>query len=444
MRILAIETSCDETAIAIADFTREKNGVSIRVLSHLISSQAKIHTKFGGVVPNLARREHEKNLVPMLMTALRGSGIMNEARPRRKRRGIGAGFDGYVSAPPTLKSATAFIPAASGRDFRRHSDKESGRKISIHNSNFLTPNSILEREAEILRQFKKYIVTLPPPDIDAIAVTYGPGLAPALWTGVNFARALAYLWDKPLIPVNHMAGHLYSAFLEKSGESLQATSYELSAVQFPILALLVSGAHTELVLMRKHNRFQIIGETRDDAVGEVFDKVARMLGLKYPGGPVIAKLALKGNPRAYDLPRPMLHTKDYDFSFSGLKTAVLYLVRDLGKLTPRRKQNIAASFQTASIEVLVKKTIRATKEYKVKTVLIGGGVAANTTLRKHLGEAVAKEISHSCFLIPDSRLTGDNALMIAVAAYFCNQKSAPHEVRADANLRLGENNELNQ
>ena len=399
MRILAIETSCDETAIAIADFKRGKNGVSVRVLSHLISSQTKLHAKFGGVVPNLARREHEKNLVPMLMTALREAGI------RKKELG-------------------------------------KKRNTESHNSKFIIPDSILERETELLRQFKKHIVALPVPDIDVIAVTYGPGLAPALWTGVNFARALATLWHKPLIPVNHMAGHFYSAFLQKSGvETLPTTTYKLQAIKFPALALLVSGGHTELVLMRKHGTFQIIGETRDDAVGEAFDKVARMLGLKYPGGLEIARLALAGNPNAYALPRPMLATKDYDFSFSGLKTAVLYLIRDLtqasqAKLTAKQKANIAASFQTAAMEVLAKKTIRAAKEHKTKTLILGGGVAANVALRAALGTAIKKDIPHSSFLIPISSLCGDNALMIATAAYFCNQKSAPDKVRADANLRL--------
>ncbi|MFY9463318.1 MAG: tRNA (adenosine(37)-N6)-threonylcarbamoyltransferase complex transferase subunit TsaD [Candidatus Sungiibacteriota bacterium] len=410
MRILAIETSCDETAVAVAEFrngrgqsrtyprTNADKTIRVNVLSHLISSQVKIHAKFGGVVPNLARREHEKNLVPMLRSALTESHLLKK-NPR--------------------------APA----------------NTSIHRC--IEVEGILQREPELLRRFKKSIMPLTPPDIDAIAVTYGPGLAPALWVGVNFAHALAHLWNKPLIPVNHMAGHLFSAFLQKSGvKCLQPTTYNLPPIKFPLLALLVSGGHTELVLMQKRGIFKIIGETRDDAVGEAFDKVARILGLKYPGGPEIARLAEKGNPRAYALPRPMLHTKDYDFSFSGLKTAVLYLVRSLTqtKFGSVKKADIAAGFQAAAIEVLIKKTIRAAKEYKIKTLALGGGVAANALLRAALAAAIKKELPHVAFFIPDQTLCGDNALMIAVAAYFAGKKKSPEQamsLRADANLRLG-------
>ncbi len=390
MKILAIETSCDETAIAIADFTRAKSGVRVRVLSHIVSSQVKIHAKFGGVVPNLARREHEKNLVPILMQALR------EAKNKKQEV------------------------------------RKAGREIL--DSKFLLLDSILERELELLAQFKKSLASLAAPDIDAIAVTSGPGLAPALWVGINFARGLSHLWNKPLIPVNHMAGHIYSALLQKRGVNKK---FQVSGFRFPALALLVSGGHTELVLMRGHGKFKIIGETLDDAVGEAFDKVARILELPYPGGPEISRLAEQGDSKKYPLPSPMINSKNYDFSFSGLKTAALYLVRDLGKLDRKKKQDIAASFQKSAVDVLVKKTIRAADEYKVKTILLGGGVSANHHLQKTLGYAIRRELPDSCFLIPDSRLTGDNALMIAAAAYFCGKKKAPDTVRADANARLG-------
>lgn len=384
--ILAIETSCDETAIAIADFKRVPTavGTRVRVLSHLISSQAKLHAAFGGVVPNLARREHEKNLAPMLMTALKEAKLKN-----RKRLTVGR---------------------------------------NLH--------AILEREPMLLAQFRKSITPIDIPDIDTIAVTYGPGLAPALWTGVNFARALAHLWNKPLIPVNHMAGHLFSAFLQKS----EKNDFQIANFKFPILALLVSGGHTELVLVKKPWQFRVIGETLDDAAGEAFDKVARILGLPYPGGPEIARLAEKGNPEAYPLPRPMLHTNDYNFSFSGLKTAVLYLVRDLSPYETRsHRADLAASFQAAAIEVLVKKTFRAAKEYKIKTILLGGGVAANNALRAALRAALKKEVPISDIRFPISDLCGDNALMIAAAAYFCGKKKSPKQttlLRADANARL--------
>ena len=399
MRILAIETSCDETAIAIADFERAPAGARVRVLSHLISSQAKLHAAYGGVVPNLARREHEKNLVPMSRSALTQAHLFKK-NPR--------------------------VPT----------------NTSIHQC--IEVEKILERESELLRRFKKSIEPLAPPDIGAIAITFGPGLAPALWTGVNFARALAILWDKPLIPVNHMAGHLYSAFLQKNG----VENFQIPNSQFPILALLVSGNHTELVLVKKPWHFQLIGSTLDDAAGETFDKVARIMGFPYPGGPAISRLAEKGDPKNYPLPRPMLHSKNYNFSFSGLKTAAFYLIRDItgsmawqtkSKLTAQQKADIAASFQAAAIEVLVKKTIRAAREYKVKTLALGGGVAANVALRAALATAIKKDLPNTAFLIPDSSLCGDNALMIAVAAYFSGKKKSPEQamsLRADANARL--------
>ncbi len=298
MKILAIETSCDETAIAMADFSGGRKNPTIGVNASLISSQVKLHEKFGGVVPNLARREHEKNLVPILLRALKEAGL-KEAK----------------------------------------SKKQELRTIKIL-------DSILEREPELLAQFKKQIAPLTPPAIDAIAVTSGPGLAPALWVGVNFARALAYLWKKPLIPVNHMAGHFYSAFLQK-----KRGAFNIQHSTFPVLALLVSGGHTELILARGHGKFNIIGETVDDAAGEAFDKVARMLGLPYPGGPAISALAkikfkVKSLKLKVSLPRPMLNSKDHNFSFSGLKTAVLYLTRDLGvkknqEVTPAYCQRIS-------------------------------------------------------------------------------------------------------
>jgi len=401
MRILAVETSCDETAIALAEFFGPKKKPDIKVLSNIVSSQIKLHAKFGGVIPNLAKREHQKNLVLVLLRALKETKLL-----------------------------------------------ESNIKHKVSNkldTKYKILNTILEREPELLTQFKKHILPLKPPIIDAIVVTYGPGLAPALWVGVNFAKAIAYLWNKPLIPINHMAGHIYSSLLQ-----IQNIKYKILDIKFPALALLVSGGHTELVFMQGHRKYKIIGETRDDAVGEAFDKVARILGLGYPGGPKISRLAQKGDPKKYPLPSPMINSKDYNFSFSGLKTAVLYLVYDVPylvryklyrtkygtKLPLQVKTDIAASFQKAVVDVLVKKTVRAAKEYRVKTILLGGGVAANKELRLRLGEAVRKELLDSKFLIPNSLLTGDNALMIAVAAYFSGKKNIWHKIRADANARL--------
>ncbi|MDO8600378.1 MAG: tRNA (adenosine(37)-N6)-threonylcarbamoyltransferase complex transferase subunit TsaD [bacterium] len=410
MRILAIETSCDETAIAITDFLGTRKRPRIRVRSHIVLSQIKLHTKFGGVVPNLAKREHQRNLVPILLSVLKESRL--------------------------LKS--------------KIKNQKSKLQFKIKNI-----EKILEREPELLLRFKKYIVPLAKPNIDAIAVTYGPGLAPALWVGVNFAKALSALWNAPIIPVNHMAGHLYSAFLHKSG---------IKNFQFPALALLVSGGHTELVLMRGYGKYKVIGETLDDAAGEAFDKVARLLGLGYPGGPHIAVLSQyaqthaekyadtrrnflrdsalrqRSSAREPKLPRPMMNTKDYNFSFSGLKTAVLYLLRDHPELLRSKfgKAVVAKEFQDAVVEVLVAKTIRAAKEYKTKTILLGGGVAANRSLREELIKNLQKELPKAVCWMPEAVLTGDNALMIALAAFFEKKKPIKDYTKfsAEANLRL--------
>ncbi|MBI4225148.1 MAG: tRNA (adenosine(37)-N6)-threonylcarbamoyltransferase complex transferase subunit TsaD [Candidatus Sungbacteria bacterium] len=392
MKILAIETSCDETAVAILEINGSKRDPQFRVLSHIVSSQVKIHTKFGGVVPNLARREHERNLPLILKRTLRESGLLRISK-------------------------------------------------QIPNSKFQTVEKILERESDISTWFKREGIKIEAPDIDAIAVTYGPGLAPALWVGVNFAKALSCLWNKPLIPVNHMAGHFYSALIETKKRGLKMKT-EYKKIAFPVLALLVSGAHTELVLIKKHGDFRIIGSTLDDAAGEAFDKVARMLGFGYPGGPAISAAAeMEFSPPKADpikFPRPVINSKNYDFSFSGLKTAVLYFIRSIEKTHSIKKlcPAIAREFQNAVTDVLVTKTIRAAKECKVKTVTLGGGVAANAALRERLAAELAGQLPKVSFITPELSLTGDNGLMIALAAYFCGKKKAWTAVQADANLNL--------
>jgi N6-L-threonylcarbamoyladenine synthase len=251
-----------------------------------------------------------------------------------------------------------------------------------------------------------------------------------------------------------MAGHLYSALLQKNLK-LQAPNYKqyqnskskaqknlefvICDLKFPALALLVSGGHTELVLTKGHGKYKVVGETLDDAAGEAFDKVARLLGLPYPGGQEIAKISAiyEARPHKIKLPRPMIGSRDYNFSFSGLKTAVLYLIRDLGeKKAKRLRPAIAREFQNAVVEVLVKKTIRAAKQYKVKTILLGGGVAANKLLREQLAKAIRKDLPDVNYQLPMSNLTGDNALMIALAAYFQGKKKDLDQVEADANLHL--------
>lgn len=422
MRILAIETSCDETAIAIADFSGTKNQPRVKVWANVVSSQVKLHARYGGVVPNLAKREHQKNLVPVLLKALEEAGLNPKVKTQKSKLQVKI------------------------------------KKIE----------EILQREDILLKRFKKEILKINPPEIGVIAVTVGPGLEPALWVGVNFAKALAHLWHKPLTPVNHMEGHIYSAFLqpprhsELSEEFLRnsSPSFRMTSPVFPTLALLVSGGHTELVLVKDFGKYQIIGETLDDAAGECFDKAARLLGLPYPGGPEIAKLAegvsysvmaspapeqirygARNDPTInITLPRPMLNSKDFNFSFSGLKTAVLYLLRDLEKQKIDVKKlcpAIAREFQDAVIEVLIKKTLAAAKEYKPKTIILGGGVAANKRLRKEFETAVKKNLLHVTYLLSPAFLTGDNALMITLAAFFTGKKKDWNEIKTEANLKLG-------
>lgn len=373
MRILAIETSCDETAIAILDASGTRARPVFRVRANVVSSQVALHRKYGGVVPNLAKREHQKNLVPVLLAALRQAGLYKKNR--------------------TLINRTAEV------------------------------EMIFSHEPDLAKNFLKALPHIAKPRIDAIAVTYGPGLAPALWTGVNFARALSLIWNIPIIPVNHLAGHIYINVLRGA------------RISFPALALIVSGGHTELVIMRSHDRYRIIGETRDDAVGEAFDKVAKLMGLGYPGGPIISKLAERGNAEAYPFPSPMLNSSDFDFSYSGLKTSVLYALREIPLVDAKTKNDISASFQEAAIRVLVAKTIRAAKQFGVRTLAVGGGVAANKKLRSYLEDA-AQELPSLNLLLPEIAETTDNALMIAAAAFFKKKMAAWRHLRAAPDLRL--------
>ena len=303
--------------------------------------------------------------------------------------------------------------------------------------------------------------------VDAIAVTYGPGLEPSLWTGVVFTKELSAKWGVPVIPVNHMEGHILSVFGKNKGK------FKIPKFNSPSLALLVSGGHTQLVLSKKWMQYEIIGETVDDAVGEAFDKVARMLGLPYPGGPEISRLAeeerlkrdtgksipeghaylsadklLKTQPVGFrspsgdyspvSLPRPMLYTKDFNFSYSGLKTAVLYFIRDKGPLNDAMKSAIALEFENAAIECLTHKTKKAIEKYGVKTLVIGGGVAANKHLRNEMKKVTGKKTK---LLFPGPGLSTDNSIMIGIAGYLNyikNKKKVPKlaSIKATGNLRL--------
>jgi len=388
MIILGIETSCDDTAIAV--LRAEKS--NFKILSNIVSSQIEIHRKYGGVYPTLAKREHQKNLVPVLEKALKKAGFLEI-------------FNSQFSI-----------------------------------SNFQKLKQILEREEYLFKQLEKFFKKYKKPKIDVVAVTIGPGLEPCLWAGVNFAKALGYFWKVPVIPVNHIEGHIIVNFVDKAQMS------KLKSQIFPAVALVVSGGHTQLVLVEKIGRYKIIGETRDDAAGECFDKTARILGLPYPGGPAIAREAeklqtTKRSKTQANLPRPMIHSKDYDFSFSGLKTAVLYEFRKRPKKVRESKEYIremAREIQQSIIDILIKKTIKAAKEFKARTIILGGGVVANKELRKQFEEKIKKEFPDSKLLIPDLKFCTDNAVMIAVAAYFNkNKKSSWKNLEADANLRLG-------
>lgn len=346
MKILAFETSCDETGIALVEGEKTPAGFAFKTLKSALLSQAALHAPYGGVYPNLAKREHQKNL------------------------------------PVLCKEFESETP-------------------------------------------------------DALAVTHGPGLEPALWQGITFTQALVQKSALPLIPVNHMEAHLISSLVRDG---------EIKNIHLPVLALLISGGHTEFVLMKEWFKYEIIGQTLDDAVGEAFDKVARLLGLPYPGGPEISKQASaareKGLSSTVKLPRPMLQNNSCDVSFSGLKTAALYALR--GKeLSGEEKSAFAAEFEDAVGDIFVSKTRRALEQTEAQTFVIGGGVAANAFLRKKLQELVEDEFPDVEFRLPELSITGDNAIMIAQAALArrlsgLSDAAEPASIRAVGNLALGQ------
>ena len=376
MRILGIESSCDETAVALVTGKDE----TLQIEKNLIASQVAIHAKYGGVVPEVAARSHVDAIFPLLL------------------------------------------------------------------------------EAGIPRDGK---------GIDAIAVTAGPGLVPALRVGVELAKALAYFWQKPLVAVNHLEGHIYSVWLKGAGGPEGA-----GGPKFPALALLVSGGHTEIISMKDHGAYELLGMTRDDAAGEAFDKVGKLLGLAYPGGPAVSKCAEQGNPSAIAFPRPMIESGDLDFSFAGLKTAVAvwlkhnpllpelacptkpwrsgvegraprpacaYRLRTDRQARGIKIEDVCASFQAAVVEVLVTKTLTAVDRMRPASVILSGGVSANVLLRETLGKTLAEKFLDITYHVPDRALTGDNAAMIAAAGYFRAQKKDfkdPLSLIADPHMRL--------
>ncbi len=265
-------------------------------------------------------------------------------------------------------------------------------------------------------------------NLDAIAVTYGPGLIGSLLVGTETAKVLSKIWNKPLLPVNHLLGHFYANWIENPTPPV-----------FPCIGLLVSGGHTDLVLFTNHNKYKYLGGTRDDAAGESFDKCARLLGLSYPGGPEISKLASQGDSLRFKLPRPMINSKDFDFSFSGLKTAVANIVNS-GQGTGYSKANLAAGIEAAIVEVLVEKTIRAAKKYNVEQIMIAGGVASNQKLTSDLKLKIENLKLKIKVAVPPPSLCTDNGAMIAACAFFTKPVNPPAggplNIEADPNLSL--------
>ncbi|HSW48446.1 MAG TPA: tRNA (adenosine(37)-N6)-threonylcarbamoyltransferase complex transferase subunit TsaD [Candidatus Saccharimonadales bacterium] len=269
-------------------------------------------------------------------------------------------------------------------------------------------------------------------NINAIALTYGPGLIGSLLVGVETAKTLAYVLDKPIIPINHMIGHIYANFIDKNSEPRTKNQEPRTEIQFPAIALVVSGGHTDLLLMEKHGDFKLLGGTRDDAAGEAFDKIGRLLGLSYPGGPEIEKAAIDGNPKSFRFPRPLIGSADFDFSFSGLKTAVLRETQSIGKLDKQTVNDLSYATQDAIVDVITKKTMKAALKYNAKSLLISGGVSANQSLCDRF-KVLCAQLSVK-FFAPQKSLCTDNAAMIASAAYF-NYKPAPLEkITADPEL----------
>jgi N6-L-threonylcarbamoyladenine synthase len=403
MNILAIETSCDETAMTLMSVEGEIQNLHIEVHKELVASQVDVHKEFGGVVPMLAKREHLKNL-PMLYQKIFGMTNNKCLMSNEEKKSI-------THNPPV--SATA----------------DPGKSPNIDK-------------------------------VDLIAVTVGPGLEPALWAGINFAQELSQQHNIPMVGVNHLHGHMYSFLLEQKGGSTKSETrnpdkdleIRNSSLEFPCVVLLVSGGHTMLILMKSMTEYEKLGETRDDAVGECFDKVARMLGFSYPGGPEISQHSLEGGVDAIEFPSPMIYEDNYDFSYSGLKTSVLYYLRNwvakekgvlpesellnsdmlAQSLPDALKNDVAASFQEAAIRPLIHKTVKAIREYGARSVVLGGGVAANNQLRESLATAVAQEGAQVS--MPPLTYCMDNATMIGIAGYVTHLQGWQLPLEADGNL----------
>lgn len=363
MIILSIETSCDETAVSIIEATGDFPHATYTVLGDALFSQIEIHREYGGVFPAVAKREHALTLVPMLEKAISQANL------------------------PKLPHHALF--------------PEKKEELQ----------TLLAREPGLADALIAFFEQYNTPAIDLIAVTKGPGLEPTLWVGINFAKALSSLWNVPVVGVNHMEGHIFGSLFDGT---------KIAPLAFPAIALLISGGHTEIILMKEWGSYELVGRTRDDAVGEAFDKVARTLGLPYPGGPEISKRAEvrreKHIPNTLSFPRPMLNTNDCDFSFSGLKTSILYHVKDKD-LSEEDRQEISEAFEDAVTEVLLKKTKRAIENHGAQSVILGGGVSASTHIRRVFKAVLEKDHPEVALYLPEKKLTGDNSVMIALAAH---------------------------
>lgn len=388
MLILSIETSCDETAVSLVEADGEFPHATYTILGNALWSQIDVHREFGGVFPAVAKREHVAIITTMLEKALTEAEI-----------------------EPTSDEITPLLEA----DIR----------------------SLLEREPTLADALLTFHHEHGNYQIDLIAVTSGPGLEPALWVGVNFARALALLWNIPIVAVNHMEGHVLASVFDSERDDM------LSDITFPTISLLISGGHTELILMSDWGHYEKIGQTRDDAVGEAYDKVARMLGLPYPGGPEIAKLAEQARkdklPQFSSLPSPMLNSPDLDFSFSGLKTAVRYAVQDK-TLTESDRCAVARDFEDAAAAVLLKKSFSAVETHGAQTLIVGGGVSANQYLKRQFETTFLDKMPDVTVYFPQPKLSTDNSIMIALAGHARAESAlAPRGsdvIRADGNRSL--------
>ena len=385
MIILGIESSCDDTSVALIEANSlstlnppSGSGGNFVILAKKTASQIEVHKKYGGVVPEIAGRMHAENIMPLIECV--------------------------------LEEALEHIP---------------------HNTYHISNDSSKKKKN---RSINKQIIP------DVIAVTSGPGLITGLLVGVEAAKTLSYLWDVPLVSVNHIDGHAHSVEIRNPKLEIR------NRLEFPALCLIVSGGHTELLLMEGHDKYKLLGKTRDDAVGETFDKVAKLIGFDYPGGAKISQTAEGGNTKAINFPRPMIN-EGYEFSFAGLKTSALYWLRDNAtkntptsyKLQAKKLNDFCASFEQAIIDVLTAKTIRAVKEFKPKTIIIGGGVSANKKLRNELDKQL-KTIG-SELLAPNLQYSMDNAAMIAVAGYYKAIKKdfiSWKDIQADPNWEVYE------